>query len=186
MCFNILIWTRSILGRSCHRNGGPVTLVGQSKGRGGVQKLNARLSPVVLGPRQSRVNHKFFRVAGETEPGVTMHQAEAELTVIAQRSPMLSANYPEKESHHEGFELCGDDPGEFRKTLLTLAGAFGCCGLIACTNVSTCSWSPAPRCREKKWRCAPRLGAAGCASSCNAHRELAAGGMGMAVVAFCV
>jgi putative ABC transport system permease protein len=77
----------------------------------------------------------FLQVVGRLKPGVTMEQAQADITAIASR---LEQQYPDTNTHKS---LRVDSAlsalvGDVRPTLFILLGAVACVLLIACANVA--------------------------------------------------
>ena len=70
------------------------------------------------------------------KPGVTSQQAEADISVIAQRlAQVYPKNYPKKFTV-KVVSWVDSLVGRFRRTLYTLAAAVGLLLLIACSNVA--------------------------------------------------
>ena len=77
----------------------------------------------------------FLRVVGRLKSGVTMEQAQAEITAIASR---LEQQYPDTNTH-KGLRVdsaLSALVGDVRPTLFILLGAVACVLLIACANVA--------------------------------------------------
>jgi putative ABC transport system permease protein len=77
----------------------------------------------------------YIEVIGRLKPGVSIEQAQAEMTAIHGR---LEQQYPDKNLHRSSFvepEL-ESLVGSIRPTLLIMLGAVGCVLLIACANVA--------------------------------------------------
>ena len=77
----------------------------------------------------------FLRVIGRLKPGVTLEQAQADLTTIASR---LEQQYPDTNTHR-GLRVdsaLSALVGDVRPTLFILLGAVACVLLIACANVA--------------------------------------------------
>jgi putative ABC transport system permease protein len=77
----------------------------------------------------------FLRVIGRLKPGVTLEQAQADVTTIASR---LEQQYPDTNTHR-GLRVdsaLSALVGDVRPTLFILLGAVACVLLIACANVA--------------------------------------------------
>ncbi len=77
----------------------------------------------------------FLRVIGRLKPGVTLEQAQADLTTIASR---LEQQYPDTNTRR-GLRVdsaLSALVGDVRPTLFILLGAVACVLLIACANVA--------------------------------------------------
>ena len=87
-----------------------------------------------LPPTLSRSGHNY-RAIGRLKPGVSVQQAHAELTAIAQR---LEQQFPSSNAGKSTVVLPLKDliVGDMRQTLLILLGAVGLVLLIACANVA--------------------------------------------------
>lgn len=135
----------NILGKALSIDGEPVTIVGimpPSFSYPGNADLwmAARfrvpehpLRPFV-DPSSSRSSH-YFDIIGRFKPGLTIHQAQAELNVIGRR---LSAQYKGDEEG-EGPELVSlrdDLVGNTRPAIFILLAAVAVLFLIACANVA--------------------------------------------------
>jgi predicted permease len=126
----------SILGRTFTLNGTPTTLVGIMPPRFAKRTADLYL-PLSLDPAdhpQDIRSGLYFE--GRMKPGITLKDIEADITVIARR---LAQAYPK--NYPRQFVVQADTyvesvVGEFKTTLLTLAGAVGLLLLIACGNVA--------------------------------------------------
>ena len=83
---------------------------------------------------------KTLYAIGRLNPGVSLSQAQEELTVISER---LNALYPKRVLHSGGFKfgarvtwLKDHIRGSFRPVFMLLSGAVLCVLLIACVNIS--------------------------------------------------
>jgi putative ABC transport system permease protein len=83
----------------------------------------------------SRGNHEAFSCLGRLKPGVTLHQASADLDVIASD---LAQRYPDSNAGRQvnAKPLLEFAVGEYRQLLHLLFAAVGCVLLIACSNVA--------------------------------------------------
>jgi predicted permease len=126
---------RSILGRTYTFNNTPATLVGIMPLR--FTKLGADIyqsSALSRGDPQTR--DRFYFLQARLKPGVTLRQAEADLTVVAKN---LAKKYPK--NYPKNFTVQVETwlnqlVGQFRKTLYTLVAAVFLLLLIACANVA--------------------------------------------------
>src|SRR5262249_50567151 len=126
---------RSILGRTFVLNGVPTTLIGIMPPR--VTKLGADLwIPVVLDRGRPDKDTRYFMFQAHLKPGITLQQAQADISVIAHRlAQVYPKNYP-KQFNIQIHTWVDRLVGQFRKTLFTLAAAVGLLLLIACSNVA--------------------------------------------------
>ena len=88
----------------------------------------------ILAPTISRSGHNY-RVVARLKPEVSIQQAQAEMTTIAQR---LEQQYPTSNAGKSAIVLPLRElvVGDTRQTLLILLGAVGLVLLIACANVA--------------------------------------------------
>src|SRR5262245_56697877 len=92
------------------------------------------------------------------KPGVTVHQAQADIEVIARRlAQVYPDNYP-KNFSVQIISWVDSLVGQFRKTLYTIAAAVGLLLLIACSNVANMLLARATA-REKEMAIRSALGA---------------------------
>jgi putative ABC transport system permease protein len=129
----------SVIGRSITLSGNPYTIIGvmpagfahpQTVEMWAPLKL-ATAPPQVLANRQRR----FLRVMARLKPGVTLHQAQAEMDQIAIR---LQQENPQTNAA-QGVKIVGireQYAGDARTPLLVLLGAVGFVLLIACANIA--------------------------------------------------
>ena len=144
-----------LVGKTFALNGVPTTLIGVMPQR--FFKLGADVyRPVVLDRAEPRPG--FFRLQARLRPGVTLAQAEAEVTVVAQRVAKLHPdNYP-KVFTVKVLRWADSIVGQFKNTLYTLAAAVALLLLIACSNVANMLLARAAA-REKEMAVRSSLGA---------------------------
>ena len=100
----------------------------------------------------------YWQLIGRLKPGVSVHQAEAELTRLAEGvAKVYRADYP-KRFHVHVVSLTQASVGDFRATLLIVLGAVGVLLLIACGNVASLLLARATT-REKEFAIRAALGA---------------------------
>ena len=92
-----------VLGRTFQLNGVPTTLVGIMPVR--FTKLNADIyRPIVLDRADPQVNERFFMFQAKLKRGVTLQQAEAELSVLAARLPLPRGQYETAAAKQQFFQ----------------------------------------------------------------------------------
>ncbi len=129
----------SVVGRDVRVNGEPATVVGVMKEGFQFPIKQDVWVPLRIDPAATeRGEGMTFEVFGRLKSGVSMREAEAELSTLAQR---LAAEYPDS---NEGLEAVLIQPyiHEFtpemiRNLLWTMLGAVGFVLLIACANVAS-------------------------------------------------
>ena len=90
-------------------------------------------APLALGPRLTDRGGSSLRVFARLKPGVTLEQAQAEMTGITGR---LEGEFPGTNQDMQVVSLREKVVGNIRPALLVLLGAVGFVLLIACANVS--------------------------------------------------
>jgi putative ABC transport system permease protein len=92
--------------------------------------------PAQIGPFLMRVREaRFYSGVGRMKPGVTIQQAQADLSRVQQQ---LGEQYPETDKGWSAIalDLKEQRVGEYRRTLLLVFGAVGLLLLIAMANIS--------------------------------------------------
>ena len=123
------------IGRTVTLNGVQRTLVGVMGPR--FKKLGADVYlPSSLDRADPEDSRRFYLLQARLGRGVTLDQAESEVTVVAHRlAQVYPRNYPERFTVRI-VPLLDSVVGPFRMTLYTLAGAVALLLLIACVNVA--------------------------------------------------
>ncbi|MGA9485251.1 MAG: ABC transporter permease [Candidatus Acidiferrales bacterium] len=100
----------------------------------------------------------YWWLLGSLKPGVTIQQAEADFTVVAQQlSKVYPKDYPKHFNIHV-VSLADSVVGEFRSTLFIVLAAVGLLLLIGCGNVASLLLARATT-REKEFAIRAALGA---------------------------
>ena len=146
-----------LVGKTFVLNGVPTTLIGVMPQR--FFKLGADLyRPIVLDRADPAQSRQYFRLQARLRPGVTLAQAEAEVTLVAQRlAKVYPENYP-KTFKVKVLRWADSIVGQFKTTLYTLAAAVALLLLIACSNVANMLLVRATA-REKEMAVRASLGA---------------------------
>ncbi len=126
----------SVLGRSLQLSGNAYTVIGvmPASFRFPIISNADMWTPAQLSPANQRGN-AFLRVIARLKPGVTLQQAQSEMSTIAAR---LEQQYPETNKGTGIFlaNLQADMASSSRLALLLLLSAAGFVLLIACANVA--------------------------------------------------
>ena len=147
----------NLVGRTFVLNDVPTTLIGVMPPR--VTKLGADLwIPIIPDRSVSEQEGHFYMFQAHLKPGVTLRQAQADVSVIAHRlAQIYPKHYPKKFSVQINTWV-DNLVGQFRKTLYTLAAAVGLLLLIACSNVANMLLAQGSA-REKEMAIRASLGA---------------------------
>lgn len=129
---------RDIVGRAIQLNGEPYNVVGIAPPGFGLASKVDVWTPMAFKPEETandaRGGH-YINVVGRLKPGVTVAQARAELTLIADQ---LAKQYPDPQKGWGIFLMPMQDylVRDVKPVLYTLLGAVGCVLLIACANLA--------------------------------------------------
>jgi putative ABC transport system permease protein len=127
-----------IVGRAIQLNGEPYNVVGIGPAGFSVSSKLDVWMPMAFKPDETandaRGGH-YINVVGRLKPGVSVAQARAELTVIADQ---LARQYPDPQKGWGIFMMPLQDylVRDVKPVLYTLLGAVGCVLLIACANLA--------------------------------------------------
>ena len=147
----------SILGQTLALNGQPRTLVGIMPPR--FTWWGAELwIPVPLSRSDPEVKNKSYVMQARVKPGLTLHQAEADLDVLAHRLARVYPNDYPKKFNIQLETLADSVVGRFKGVLYTLLAAVGLLLLIACANGANMLLARASA-REKEMAIRTSLGA---------------------------
>jgi putative ABC transport system permease protein len=135
------IWQRrfgsdpNVLGTSVQLSGAAYTIIGVVPAGFSFPNEAQLWGPLPIDPNKLDRGPHYLRVVGRLKPGVTLPQAQAEMSTIASR---LAVQYPEKTAGHGiKLELLSKVVvGDIGPALFVLLGAVGFVLLIACANVA--------------------------------------------------
>ncbi|HKW58071.1 MAG TPA: ABC transporter permease [Candidatus Acidoferrum sp.] len=149
-----------ILNKTFVLNGTPRTLIGIMPPRFGWGDADLWIpeKPSAAATTRSSGFPQYWFFLGHLKPGLTIPQAQADLTVVAQR---LSKVYPKDYPKHFTvlvISLTDTVVGQFRTTLFIVLGAVGLLLLIGCGNVANLLLARATT-REKEFAIRAALGA---------------------------
>ena len=125
----------NVSGRTIQLNGGPYTIIGVMPAGFSYPDRAELWRPLPIDPAKLDRGPHYLHVVGRLKPGVTLAQAQADMSTIASR---LSEQYREKNAGH-GVKL---EPlanvvvGDIGSALYVLLGAVGFVLLIACANLA--------------------------------------------------
>ena len=125
----------NVLGRTIDLSGAPYTIIGVMPEGFSFPDRAELWRPLPIDPNNLDWGPHYLRVVGRLKPGVTLKQAQAEMSPIAAR---LSAQHADKNAGHGvKLELLRDVVvGDIGPALFILLGAVGFVLLIACANVA--------------------------------------------------
>jgi putative ABC transport system permease protein len=125
----------SAVGQTLTVNGIPRTIVGVVPHEVSDMVAADLWLPTAINPSGNERKNHTYGIVARLKPGVTMEQARAEMTMIAQR---LEQQYPATNSGWgvRVFPMAEMYSGKIRPVLLVLLGAVGLLLLIACANLA--------------------------------------------------
>src|SRR5256714_3101526 len=129
---------RDVAGRAVQLNGEPYQIAGVAPYGFGIASKVDLWTPMAFTPKETANDNRgahYINVAGRLKPGVTVHQAKAELDLIANQ---LAVQYPDPQKGWGIFMMPIQDYSvrDVKPVLYTLLGAVGCVLLIACANLA--------------------------------------------------
>ena len=125
----------SLIGHTITLNGAPTVVVGIAPAALNLVSGADLYTPLTIDPsKEIRLNHVIF-VLGRLKPGVSLHQAQAEMDAISSR---VGREYPEVRDWGIHLTTLFDTfvTSDLRKGLLVLACAVAFVLLIACANIA--------------------------------------------------
>jgi putative ABC transport system permease protein len=125
----------SVSGRTIQLNGTAYTIIGVMPAGFSYPERAELWRPLAIDPAKLDRGPHYLHVVGRLKPGVTLAQAQADMSTIAAR---LAQQYPEKIAGH-GVKLARLTDvvvGDVSLALFVLLGAVGFVLLIACANLA--------------------------------------------------
>jgi putative ABC transport system permease protein len=125
----------NIVGRTIQLSGRAYTIIGVMSAGFSFPDRAMLWRPLTIDPTALDRGPHFLRIVGRLKAGVTLDQAQAEMSPLAAR---LSQQHPEKQSGHGAKleSLTDVIVGDIGLSLFILLGAVGFVLLIACANVA--------------------------------------------------
>src|SRR5215216_3299987 len=125
----------NVVGQTVQLSGFPYTIIGVMPAGFTYPRETELWRPLPLNKSETDRGPHYLRVIARLKPGVSIQQAQAEMSALAGR---IAEQFPEKISGH-GVKLESLQEvivGNMRPTLFVLLGAVGFVLLIACANVA--------------------------------------------------
>lgn len=125
----------NVLGRTIQLNGAAYTIIGVMPAGFSYPNRAELWRPLPIDPAKLDPGPHYLNVVGRLKPGVTLAQAQADMSTIATR---LSQQYKEKNAGHgvKLESLTNVIVGDIGLALYVLLGAVGFVLLIACANLA--------------------------------------------------
>ena len=125
----------SVVGRTLQLGGFPYNIIGVMSKDLSFPDRPALWRPLPIDPKEVKPNPHYLYMVGRLRPGVSLDQAQADLSAIETR---LAQQYPDQiPGHNVKLKLLRDVVvGDISSTLMILLGAVGLVLLIACANVA--------------------------------------------------
>ncbi len=126
----------NILGKAVTLDGRSYSVIGVAPPGFDYPNATQIWCPLGWEPRRHNRYARFFEVVARLKPGVTLRQAQAEMTALSNRIAQENPN-SNKDWGAAVVSLRDQLLGDFRLALLVLFGAVGLVLLIACANVAS-------------------------------------------------
>jgi putative ABC transport system permease protein len=125
----------NVLGRTIQLSGAAYTIIGVMQAGFSYPDRAELWRPLQIDPAKLDRGPHYLHIVGRLKPGVTLAQAQAEMSAIAAR---LAQQYPEKITGHgvKLERLTNVIVGDISLALFVLLGAVGFVLLIACANLA--------------------------------------------------